>query len=81
MAAARQLALDWAEEMETDFRMRCTYQEGPLQDLVTFEGTGAKGTLKVNAASFELDVKLGFMLGNFKDKIEAVIRKKLDACG
>lgn len=80
MAAARQLALDWAEEMETDFRMRCTYQQGPLQDVVTFEGTGAKGTLQVNSASFELDVKLGFMLGNFKDKIEAVIRKKLDAC-
>ncbi len=80
MAAARQLALDWAEEMESEFRMRCTYQEGPLEDLVTFEGTGAKGTLEVNAASFELDVKLGFMLGNFKDKIEAVIRKKLDAC-
>ena len=80
MAAARQLALDWAEEMETEFRMRCTYQEGPLHDLVTFEGTGAKGTLQVNGTSFELDVKLGFMLGNFKDKIEAVIRKKLDAC-
>ena len=80
MAAARQLALDWAEEMETDFRMRCTYQEGPLHDLVTFEGAGAKGTLQVNGTSFELDVKLGFMLGNFKDKIEAVIRKKLDAC-
>ena len=80
MAAARQLALNWAEEMETEFRMRCTYQEGPLQDVVTFEGTGAKGTLQVNGTSFELDVKLGFMLGNFKDKIEAVIRKKLDAC-
>ena len=80
MAAARQLALDWAQEMESEFRMRCTYQEGPLQDLVTFEGTGAKGTLQVNGTSFELDVKLGFMLGNFKDKIEAVIRKKLDAC-
>jgi hypothetical protein len=49
--------------------------------LVTFEGTGAKGTLEVNATNFDLNVKLGFMLGNFKDKIEAVIRKKLDACG
>ena len=81
MAGARQLALDWAQEMESEFRMRCTYQEGPLQVLVTFEGTGAKGTLEVNATSFDLNVKLGFMLGNFKDKIEAVIRKKLDACG
>ncbi len=81
MAGARQLALDWAQEMESEFRMRCTYQEGPLQDLVTFEGTGAKGTLEVNATSFDLNVKLGFMLGNFKGKIEAVIRKKLDACG
>ena len=80
LAAARQLALDWAEEMETEFRMRCTYQEGPLHDLVTFEGTGAKGTLEVNATSFDLKVTLGFMLGNFKEKIEAVIRKKLDAC-
>ena len=80
MAAARQLAIVWAQEMETEFRMRCTYQEGSLQDLVTFEGTGAKGTLEVNATCFDLNVKLGFMLGNFKDKIEAVIRKKLDAC-
>jgi hypothetical protein len=60
MEAARQLALDWAEEMETEFRMRCTYQEGPLQDVVTFEGTGAKGTLEVNATNFDLKVKLGF---------------------
>ena len=81
MEAARQLALEWAQEMETEFRMRCTYQEGPLQDVVTFEGTGAKGMLEVNATNFDLKVKLGFMLGNFKDKIEAVIRKKLDACG
>lgn len=81
MAAARQLALEWAQEMESEFRMRCTYQEGPQQDLVTFEGTGAKGALEVNATSFDLKVKLGFMLGNFKDKIEDVIRKKLDACG
>ena len=79
MEAARQLALEWAQEMESEFRMRCTYQEGPLEDLVTFEGTGAKGTLEVNATSFDLMVKLGFMLSNFKDKIEAVIRKKLDA--
>jgi putative polyhydroxyalkanoate system protein len=80
MEAARQLALEWAQEMETEFRMRCTYQEGPLQDVVIFEGTGAKGTLEVNASNFDLKVKLGFMLGNFKNKIEAVIRKKLDAC-
>ena len=77
--AARKVALLWAQQMESEYRMACTYQEGQTQDLVTFVGTGAKGTLEVGSLDFELDVKLGFLLGNFKEKIEAVILKKLDS--
>lgn len=79
LEAARKVALMWAQQMESEYRVDCTYQEGHTRDLVTFVGTGAKGTLEVGSLDFELDVKLGFLLGNFKEKIEAVILKKLDS--
>lgn len=76
---ARKVAFAWAEQMEADYRMQCTYQEGQVQDLLSFEGTGANGTLQVDNARFELNVRLGFLLGAFKEKIEAVIVKNLEA--
>ena len=79
LAQARKVALAWAEQMEADYRMQCTYQEGQAQDLLSFEGTGASGTLQVDKAIFELNVRLGFLLGAFKEKIEAGIVKNLDA--
>ncbi len=79
MAAARQAAMRWAQQMESEYRLVCTYEEGQGLDLLIFEGAGAKGTLQVSGAQFELNAKLGFLLGNFKQKIEAVILQKLDS--
>ena len=79
MAAARKIAFAWAEQVETEFGMECTYEEGKAKDVVCFERAGVSGTLNVTKSQFELDAKLGFLLGAFKDKIEAEIVKNLDA--
>ena len=75
---ARQIAFQWAEQAEAQFGMECTYEEGTTSDLVRFNRTGVHGTLSVTADSFELAAKLGFLLGVFKEKIEAEIVKNLD---
>lgn len=77
-SAARKIALRWAEEAERDFGMACTYEEGDDEDTVSFQRTGASGTLRVRPHAFELEAKLGFLLGAFKDRIEAEIVKNLD---
>lgn len=79
MAAARQLAWRWAEQAENDFDMSCTYEEGEACDEVQFTRSGVSGTLKVTGERFELDARLGFLLGAFKDRIEGEIVKNLDA--
>lgn len=78
LAKAREVAYRWAEEAERDLGMSCTYAEGRHEDEVSFTRTGAAGTLRVTARSFELDAKLGFLLGAFKDRIEAEIVRNLD---
>ena len=79
LAGARKIAFAWAEQAEAEFGMECTYEEGRSSDTVRFERTGVSGTLEVGKNRFELDAKLGFLLGAFKDKIEAEIVKNLDA--
>ena len=76
---ARKAAFRWAEQAETKFDMECTYEEGQLSDECSFKRIGVSGTLTVDKDSFELNAKLGFLLGAFKDKIEAEIVKNLDA--
>jgi putative polyhydroxyalkanoate system protein len=78
-AAARKIAFTWAEQVESEFGMDCTYEEGKSLDVVHFERTGVSGTLNVTKDQFELDAKLGFLLGAFKDRIEAEIVKNLDS--
>lgn len=78
-AKARKLAFDWAEQVEKDFGMECTYEEGKTADLVRFTRSGVQGELQVTKDKFELDAKLGFLLGAFKSRIEAEIVKMLDA--
>lgn len=79
LAKARKVAYRWAEEAERDLGMSCTYEEGDRHDEVQFTRTGASGTLRVTAESFELDAKLGFLLGAFKDRIESEIVRNLDS--
>ncbi len=78
MGGARKLAWRWAEQAENDFDMSCTYEEGEDCDEVQFTRSGVSGTLKVSADKFELDARLGFLLGAFKDRIESESVKNLD---
>ena len=78
LAGARKIAWQWAEQAEADFDMACTYEEGDDCDEVQFSRSGVNGTLKVSGDHFELDAKLGFLLGAFKDRIEGEIVKNLD---
>ncbi|MES2972530.1 MAG: polyhydroxyalkanoic acid system family protein [Pseudomonadota bacterium] len=78
LAEARKIAFKWAEMAEEKFDMACTYEEGKTSDLVTFTRSGVNGELKVTKEKFELEAKLGFLLGAFKEKIEGEIVKNLD---
>ncbi len=78
LAKARAIAFDWAEQVERDFGMACTYEEGKGADVVRFTRTGVEGELQVTKDRFELDARLGFLLGAFKGRIEAEIVKLLD---
>jgi putative polyhydroxyalkanoate system protein len=77
-AGARKLAFRWAEEAEERLGMECVYEEGKTSDLVTFTRTGASGELKVTKDHFELEARLGLLLGAFKERIEAEIVNNLD---
>ena len=79
LQAARKIAFQWAEQAEAKFDMECTYEEGTTSDLVNFSRSGVQGTLEVTKNGFRLAAKLGFLLGVFKDRIEAEIVKNLDA--
>lgn len=58
--------------------MQCAYAEGKTSDEVQFKRSGASGVLKVDKDHFELDAKLGILLGAFKDRIEAEIVRNLE---
>jgi putative polyhydroxyalkanoate system protein len=78
LAAARKIAYAWAEHVEAEFDMECTYEEGAHGDHVYFTRSGVKGVLHVTSDHFDLDAKLGLLLGAFKDRIEAEIVRNLD---
>ena len=79
LAKARQIALQWAEEVEKKFSMECTVTGGEHSDTLEFARAGVKGELRVEADQFTLHAKLGFLLGAFSRTIEAEIEKNLDA--
>ena len=79
LAKARKIAWQWAEEVESKFDMECTVIEGETSDTVEFKRTGVSGRLIVAGEHFELDAKLGFLLGAFSKTIEGEITKNLDA--
>lgn len=79
LAKARKIAWQWAEEVERKFDMECSVLEGETSDTVEFRRSGCNGRLIVAADHFDLDAKLGFLLGAFSKSIEAEIEKNLDA--
>ena len=78
LPAARKIAFNWAEQVESDLGMDCTYEEGRSADKVCFSRSGVQGELQVTKDRFELDAKLGFLIGAFKGRIEAEITQMLD---
>jgi putative polyhydroxyalkanoate system protein len=79
LAKARKVAWQWAEEVEKKFDMECTVIEGEFSDTVEFTRSGVNGTLIVAPDHFDLNAKLGFLLGAFSKTIEGEILKNLDA--
>jgi putative polyhydroxyalkanoate system protein len=79
LSKAREIAWKWAEEVEKKFDMECTVLEGETSDTVEFKRSGVNGQLVVAADHFDLEAKLGFLLGAFSKTIEAEIEKNLDA--
>jgi len=79
LAQARKIAWKWAEEVEQKFGMECTVVEGETSDTVEFTRSGVSGRLVVADDHFDLQAKLGFLLGAFSKTIEAEITKNLDA--
>jgi putative polyhydroxyalkanoate system protein len=79
LAKARKVALQWAEDAEKKFDMECTILEGETSDTVEFTRSGVNGTLVVAPDHFDLNAKLGFLLGAFSKTIESEIEKNLDA--
>ena len=78
LSKARDIAWQWAEEVEKKFDMACTVIEGETSDTVEFTRSGVNGRLIVAADHFDLDAKLGFLLGAFSKTIESEIEKNLD---
>ncbi len=78
LAKARKVAWQWAEQAEAKFDMECTVVEGKTSDTVEFRRSGVNGRLVVAADHFDLDAKLGLLLGAFSKTIEAEIQKNLD---
>ena len=79
LAKARKVAWQWAEEVEKKFGMECTVTEGETSDTVHFTRSGVNGQLIVAPDHFDLQAKLGFLLGAFSKTIESEIMKNLDA--
>ncbi len=75
---ARKVAAQWAEDVEKNFDMRCRLIEGDYSDTVEFSRSGVNGRLIVAADHFDLDAKLGFLLGAFRHTIESEIMRNLD---
>lgn len=78
LAKARKVAQQWAEMAEQKFDMECSLLEGETSDTVQFKRSGVNGRLIVAADHFDLEAKLGFLLGAFAKTIETEIQKNLD---
>jgi putative polyhydroxyalkanoate system protein len=79
LAKAREIAWKWAEDVEEKFDMECTVVEGETIDTVEFKRIGVNGSLIVAADHFDLDARLGFLLGAFSKTIENEIERNLDS--
>jgi len=78
LAGARAVAERWREQAEQEWGMACECQLGETEDRMRFARSGVSGELTVTDTRFDLDLKLGFLLGAYSGKIEEKIRSNLD---
>lgn len=78
LAQARKVAWQWAEEVEQRFGMECSVLEGETSDTVSFKRSGVNGELIVAGDHFDLNARLGFLLGAFSKTIEKEVLSELD---
>lgn len=78
LAKAREVAAEWAQEASERFDMVCENTQGRSSDTLHFERSGVKGQLIVAADHFNLQAKLGFLLGAFAGTIQEQIEEQLD---
>ena len=78
LAGARAVAERWREQAEQDWGMACDTESGEAIDRLRFARSGVSGELMVSDTRFDLQLKLGFLLGAYSDKIAQKINANLD---
>ena len=76
---ARAVAERWREQAEQEWGMACECELGETTDRTRFTRSGVSGELVVSDTRFDLQLKLGFLLGAYSGKIEEKIQANLDA--
>ncbi len=82
LAGARAVAERWREQAEQEWGMTCEQESvdnavGP-QDQMRFARSGISGLLTVTENRFDLQLKLGFLLGAYSERIAQKINANLD---
>lgn len=78
LAGARVVAERWREQAEQEWGMACECEPGEATDRMRFDRSGVSGELTVTETRFDLQLKLGFLLGAYSGKIEEKIRANLN---
>lgn len=78
LAGARAVAERWREQAEQDWGMSCESESGEAEDRMRFARSGVSGELTVTETRFDLQLKLGFLLGAYSGKIAQKINANLD---
>lgn len=78
LSAARAVAQRWREQAEQEWGMACECEPGEDTDRMRFARSGVSGELTVTESRFDLQLKLGFLLGAYSGKIEEKIQSNLD---
>ncbi len=78
LAQARRIAERWADEARERLGMDCSVIRGEYSDTVEFGRSGVQGRLIVAADHFDLQARLGFLLGAFSARITREIEGNLD---
>ena len=78
LAGARAVAERWREQAVQDWGMSCESEPGDSEDSMRFARSGVSGELTVTETRFDLQLKLGFLLGAYSGKIAQKINANLD---